>query len=489
LATALALSMLILSGAVPLATPAVRAAEPPPTADRPLPAVSVTPRGHEAWEAFDELARKGGPKVVMPGGPRALLVPVELRFKPVAGRELIEAVAAARKLKVAWVREGQCAVLYPGASDDEVERVRKDLASADAALRVPAAWRAGWLRDVRVVPLLLKAAKDADAEVVRQALIGLRREKWEVVLMLDETAADLLTAELASQDANERREAVSALGSVGKEKALALLEKALADQDNSVRWTAASALGSVGGEKALALLEKALADQDINVRYSTLSALGRVGGEKALALLEKALADQDTRVRGGAASVLGRVGGDRALALLEKAFEDAKVRSGVVYALGSVGGDKALALIEKALAEQDAHVRCSAASALGRVGGEKALALLEKALADQDDGVRWTAASALGRVGGEKALALLAKALASQDATVRGGASHALGNLGGEKARDLLLKQLAVEKDPRVLMWVSSTLSIAFLDDPAVEKALKDFKMPEAPKPEPRPQP
>ncbi|MFH0939712.1 MAG: sigma-70 family RNA polymerase sigma factor, partial [Planctomycetota bacterium] len=230
--------------------------------------VVVTPRGHDAWAAFDKLERQGGARVVMLGGRCSLLTPAELRFQPVEGRKLIEAVAATRDLKVAWTQGGKCAVLYIGCADDEVERVRKDLALTDATARREAAWRAGWLRDARVAPLLVKAAKDVDAEVANQVIISLRRVTWNVVLALDATAADLLIAELNSLDAEVRSNAVGALGSVGGDKALALIEKALADQNAKVRSSAVGALGSVGGDKALALIEKALADQNAKVRSS-----------------------------------------------------------------------------------------------------------------------------------------------------------------------------------------------------------------------------
>ena len=215
--------------------------------------VSVTPRGYDAWEAFDELARQGGPKVLMLGEWwwRPLVVPVELRFKPVDGRKLVEAVAAEYELKVAWVREGKYAILFAGAADQEVARVKDDLASADAAVRREAAWRGGWLRDVRIVPLLVKAAKDADAEVARQAVVGLRRMRLGCRPGAGRSRMGTLAAELASHDANVRRGAASALGSVGGEKALALIEKALADQDADVRCGAASRAGERGrGEGA-----------------------------------------------------------------------------------------------------------------------------------------------------------------------------------------------------------------------------------------------
>ena len=192
----------------------------------------ITPCTCNAGDAFDKLALQGGPKVAMLGGrQRHLLVPVELRFKPVAGCELVAAVAASHDLKVAWVQGGKCAVLYAGASDAEVERVRKDLESTDAAVRRKAASCAGCLLDVRVVPLLVKAAKDVDGETARQAVIGLRQMSWDAVLLVfdDDAAVELIAAELDSQDARVCSMAAAALGSVGGEKALALLEKALAD--------------------------------------------------------------------------------------------------------------------------------------------------------------------------------------------------------------------------------------------------------------------
>ena len=233
----------------------------PPAAAAQAPGVVITPRTHHAWAAFAEIERKGGPSVAMLGGQGdvTLLVPAEIRFQEVEGRKFIEAVAATRDLKVAWVRDGKCAVLYARCPDIEVDRIGKKLASGNTATRREGAWLAGWQRDVRVVSLLVKAAKDADAEVARQAVVGLRRMGWVSVLMLDATGIELLAADLDSRDSNVRYQAASALGSVGGEKALALLEKALADKDKYVRSGAAFALGSVGGEKARDLLLARLA--------------------------------------------------------------------------------------------------------------------------------------------------------------------------------------------------------------------------------------
>ncbi|MFH0938912.1 MAG: HEAT repeat domain-containing protein [Planctomycetota bacterium] len=59
-------------------------------------------------------------------------------------------------------------------------------------------------------------------------------------MALDETAIDLLGAELDSRDVNARRNAIESLGRVDGEKKLALIEKMLNDQNVVVRGDAVS---------------------------------------------------------------------------------------------------------------------------------------------------------------------------------------------------------------------------------------------------------
>ncbi|MCY3019186.1 MAG: sigma-70 family RNA polymerase sigma factor [Planctomycetota bacterium] len=466
--------------------------------EKPDPSgITVTPRGALAQTAFDELRRKGL-NVIEQGVP-TLLVPVAMRFKPVGGRKFIEAVAATRGLKVAWERGGKAAILYPGASDQEVERVGKDMASADVSVRRDAVWRAGCWGDVRAVPVLMKAARDGDAEVARLAIIGLRRSNWDAALITDDSAMELIALELDAERknacwspmgaSNVRASVARSLGRSGGEKALPLLEKALSDKGAHVRGAAAEALGQVGGEKALASLEKALADPDpetryYNVRCHAASALGEIGGGKALALLEKALADKDPNVhrvaatsicriadgsslavleqlladpeesvRRSAATALGKVGGEKALVRIEKALtdQDVAVRGGAVQALRTIVRDKALELLKKPLADPDAAVRRIAVGVWRSLEGETPLEHWERALSDQDAAVRSSAASGLGNIGGDKALALLAKALADPDATVRSEVAGGLGMVGATEERVLpLLEKLLADQDPSV---------------------------------------
>ncbi|MCX7806263.1 MAG: HEAT repeat domain-containing protein, partial [Planctomycetota bacterium] len=459
---------------------------------RPTPhLVRIVPRTSYAEDAFRQLDRLGGTEVVMPWRPfPALLVPVELRFVPVEGRRLVDAVAASRGLRADWAEEGKFAILHEGADEVELERVRNDLGSADPSMRRDATWRAGWLKDIRIVHLLVTAAADADAETARLARIALKRANLDAALMPDKRAADafvrsserrsvgygaIFALSRAGRDRvlefigdapdRLRGSAVFVLGRIGGEEALRLIEKALAGRNGYVRQDAVAALGRIGGEKALTLLEKALGDGDLSVRRDAVSALGRIGGGRALALIERATADKDSEVRMAAILALDGSEEDIAVALAEDAVRsnDEEMRHSAVRVLGSMKSAMAPAVIEKLLfdARENARLRYEAALALGRTGSGNAPELLEKAMADGNCTVRCGAVLALGNVGGDKALALLERALADGDADVRGCAALALGNVGGDKALSLLEKALA---DGDVAVRSAAAVSLGKVD-------------------------
>ncbi|MBI5724145.1 MAG: HEAT repeat domain-containing protein [Planctomycetes bacterium] len=434
---------------------------PSPTTAASQPSPKVTPRGADTWAAFDKLSRQGM-RVVMLGHDYQLLVPSEMRFRPVDGRKLIEAVAARGGLHVVWIHEGRTAVIQRGATDPEVKRIVEGLKSVDVERRRESAQIGGSLKDVRVVEALTASCLDKDAETVKLAVESLNQLGMDAVAAIQgEKALALLEKLAADEDIYVRKNAVFALGQVGGQKALALLEKLAGDENRGVRMDAVIALGHVGGEKAFLLLEKLAGDKDSGVRAFAAGALGHVGGEKAFLLLEKLAGDKDSGVRAFAAGALGDVGGQKALALLEKLAgdEDAGVCASAVYALGEVGGEKALALLEKLAGDENKEVRGCAAYALGVVGGEKALALLEKLAEDTDAGVRRSVAYALGVVGDEKALALLEKLAGDENKEVRGCVAYALGQVDSKKAF-ALLEKLAGDADEPVRQKAAEALRI-----------------------------
>ncbi len=423
----------------------------------------ITPRGASASGALAQLHRKGLRVALVREFHKSLLpVPAEMRRRPVDGRKLVEALTG--RNKVAWFHRGTVAIIHRGVSNATVRWLRTDLKSADAAKRAKAATLAGVMDDVRMIPLLLSAAKDRDPGVSKNALTSLDELGWSVALLVEPDTALNLAAKVIAKGAMFARRGVARGGLwAGGEKALPLIEKALDDKDSIVRSFAAESLGKVGGEKALAVLGKALEHKCAYVRASAGEALAQLGDEKALPLLEKALTIRRASTRKSAAQALGNVGGKKARALLKKVLdgEDAAARSGALLALGRADGRKALALLGKAMKDKDADIRASAAEALGSVGGERALALLEKSLNDREPNVR--------------------------EATAR-----ALLEAGGKRASDALLARLRRETDGDVRAAIILAVH-SFPDDPALSRALKkaireSTKSPDRGRPKPKPE-
>jgi HEAT repeat protein len=430
--------------------------------------VLVSPRGAWAWSAFAELEHKGGPKVCSLGVIGFLLVPSNLRFRPVAGRPLVEAVAATRGFKTLWLRDGQYVIIYAGAEyEADLQRIEKDLSSTNASVRLNAVWDGLRTWDMRAVPWLAKAARDENADVAREAWTGLDAFGWEsVFLLLNDEALPLAATRLQTGDSTNRCAVVYGLG-FGGERAIPLLEEATADSQMAVRAAAVMALGRIGGERALAILRKALGDSEI--RLFAVAAMGNTGDESVLPILGQLLRDREGNMRCTAAMILGLdLGGERAAEILEN-IVDPSIQIAARFALAyAVHGEKRLRLLDQALADKNESARWSAAYALGDLwddcppGGRsyahggatgvtdrnRVLALARKATQDTSEGVRIASAEALGRIGGDEALALL-KDLFAKDAKeeVRGAAARSLGHLGDKHATAFMIDALAHSRD------------------------------------------
>jgi hypothetical protein len=122
-----------------------------------------------------------------------------------------------------------------------------------------------------------------------------------------------LQGALASEDAEERQDAIVALGDTEDAAAIPSLRAALTDVDENVRRSAASALGAIGGTDAAQVLAVALHDRAPRVREEAVDALRDIGDEVAVSLLRRALADEQEFVRAAAADAIEELtAGDRA---------------------------------------------------------------------------------------------------------------------------------------------------------------------------------
>src|SRR6266436_172939 len=92
---------------------------------------------------------------------------------------------------------------------------------------------------------------------------------------------------LKGDNAELRREAITAMGALKVKDAVPDLIAALKDKDAKVRAKAAESLWSVGGAdtaEAIPALLPLLNDKDISVRLSTAGALGQIGPEAKAAV-------------------------------------------------------------------------------------------------------------------------------------------------------------------------------------------------------------
>jgi HEAT repeat protein len=317
---------------------------------------------------------------------------------------------------------------------------------------------------------ILKAFKDTDVWVRREAATVLGETKSELALLPLETA-------LGDEDFSVRIEAVRALGRIGSDKAVELLKDVFGDKNRAVRLEAAEALMKIGSEKALEILISALGAKDDFVRFGAIRALSRTNSQPVVKTLIKLFQEENKLIRLGAAEALGQMKAEKAIESFVKALEDEDefvrwialktlgeiksdrtsdifinmlsdksrfVRREAVKGLAAPGSGDALYPLVSALSDEDEYVRKAAAASLGEMGSELATeeiaskTLINK-LEDESHFVRLEAAKALGMIKVRKAVFPLLLALGDENSFVRKEAADALGKLGSEKIIDPLM--------------------------------------------------
>jgi len=214
------------------------------------------------------------------------------------------------------------------------------------------------------------------------------------------------TARLSSADVEERRDAVTRLGAMGRPEGSRAAAAALADPSAVVRATAARAVLSLGPEEAAALILPLLRDRDEFVRREAAYALGLTRSRTAVGALAAAVeTDKRPSVRGAAAVALGQIGDASAAPALAGALARRLPASGFFGRL-----------LRKKV-EEDEFVRRAAAVSLGQIGSRESVPALVEALSDAraPSDIRREAARSLGIIGDERGVPALRSALAAQD--------------------------------------------------------------------------
>jgi HEAT repeat protein len=215
-----------------------------------------------------------------------------------------------------------------------------------------------------------------------------------------------LTARLSSTDVEERREAVTRLGALGRPEGSRAASAALGDAAPIVRATAARAVLSLPSGEAATLILPLLRDKDEFVRREAAYALGLTRSAAGVPALVPVLeTDKQASVRGAAAVALGQIGDAAAVPALVGALSRRQQSSGF------------LNRVRRRRAEEDDFVRRAAAVSLGQIGSREAVPVLSETLSNAraPEDVRREAARALGLIGDPAAVPALRSVLADKD--------------------------------------------------------------------------
>lgn len=293
--------------------------------------------------------------------------------------------------------------------EGRLSRLRRELASGDAAKRRAAVHQLARFSSSQIGTALLKALDDPDESVRLAALrvigeVGLTEATPTLLDWLDDPSADL------------RVGAVNVLGDLRDRRATARLIRALGDSSADVRRAAVIALARIGDSESTMPLLRRLDDDDIAVRVEAATALGSLGDERAIGPLIGKVRDDAADVRAVVVRALGQIGNARAVSTLLRSLDDdaQEVRIVAVGALGDLRAEAAIDPLRALLAGNDFRLAQAAVAALGRIGTEAAVDSLVGALAR--DELRTLAEEALVTAAHpDAALARLAHGLVETD--------------------------------------------------------------------------
>jgi len=235
------------------------------------------------------------------------------------GRDVTEALAA--ELRRASPERQPFLLLALGDRTDAavLPAVMEAAGSGSPSLRLTAVGVLDRLGNIASVPVLLKAAADADAELSQAALAALAR------LPGAEVDADLLKR-FSSASGKERQVLITLAGQRRIERALPAILRSAEDPDAGVRSAAVQAIGILGSDAQAAdlvqLLQKTQnAKERGEIEMALLAISARAGTRSVPPVLALARND-DSGLRIIALHVLASAGGPDALAAVKAATED-----------------------------------------------------------------------------------------------------------------------------------------------------------------------
>ncbi|HET7293165.1 MAG TPA: HEAT repeat domain-containing protein [Vicinamibacteria bacterium] len=274
------------------------------------------------------------------------------------------------------------------------------LDSTDPLSRAFAARGLGALKDAASVERLNGLVRDADANVVVNAVRALGA-------IGDARGSEGLTTALLSRDLAVVREALQAVASLPPDRSFrARIVPFVGHERPMIRAAALEALARVDAEEFTLVLSGLDPDPEWFVRSALATALGRRGGESSVAILFELLKDPDVRVLPAVLEAMQKARGGDAAATLRQHLEhaDVAVRAAAIAALAELKAPGLVPLLEAAyrrgLGDAEIDARVAAVEALaGREEPAASGPLREASTGDPARVVRQKAAAALAAKG------------------------------------------------------------------------------------------
>jgi len=348
-----------------------------------------------------------------------------------------------------------CLALGSRQSPKIAETLRNALHAARGRIRLQIISALGNQQDKQSVKPLAELARDSDAGVASAAILALgkiggreahaviaalRKEKNPAIAfavaeatlrVAEQTGSVALYQEMlaASQPANIRRGAFSALLRLDKDGGEKRIVETLRGRDALLEPIAIAAVGTLKSRGASEKFTKEMSSLIPQQQAWMVEALATRGDAAARAAIRNAVGSSNAIVRFAAFAALGRLNDGTSAPLLCAALakaQDADERQEIVNALGQITGaatDKAiLAELKRATGE----ARCELIGLAGRRGNRAAVPVLFEETASDDAATAKAAFQALGKVAGADDLAaLLAKLTSLKTDTQRDAAENA----------------------------------------------------------------
>jgi HEAT repeat protein len=216
---------------------------------------------------------------------------------------------------------------------------------------------------------------------------------------LDPRAWDALHLGIDDKEAQHRKTAIAAIGTIGDDpEAVKLVERGLQDKDSEVRQTAAATLGAMGAHDAIPNLKAAL-DDCPEVSFTAAKALWDLGDWKSRDIIQAVMTGEREGVKNASGTTRGQA--PLGVVAIREAMKESKNdpgapgRAAAAAILGKDPDPYSLVLLEGGLGDKSWAVRVAVIKALGERGNQQTIPKLSVLLSDEHHAVRFMAAASM----------------------------------------------------------------------------------------------